>query len=179
MKVTGIVRRIDELGRIVIPKEIRKTLRIKEGDPMEIHTEKDQVVFRKYSPVSEVSKVSEIVADNLHERVGCVCLITDTDKVIYTSKGKRKELIGKNISDQLYKIIKSRETTLLTAGENRPIALVKEGEKEENDLLVCPIHSDGYCYGAVVLCSKNRNIENGGETAGIVEFIASVIAKQF
>ena len=86
MQETGIVRRIDELGRVVIPKEMRKTLRIREGDPLEIYTEKDNLVFKKYSPIISITDYAKIVADGIEDLTQKTCIITDTDNVIYISK---------------------------------------------------------------------------------------------
>ena len=94
MQGTGIVRRIDELGRVVIPKEIRKTLRIKEGDPLEIYTDKENLVISKYSPISSINDFVKIVADGIEEVTQKVCLITDNDTILYLSKGKMKDAIG-------------------------------------------------------------------------------------
>ena len=99
MQDTGIVRRIDELGRVVIPKELRKTLRIREGDPLEIYTNKDELVFRKYSPISAINGYAEAVADGISELTEKVCMITDTDVVVYVSGAKGKDVLGKNISE--------------------------------------------------------------------------------
>jgi len=90
MKATGIVRRIDDLGRIVIPKEIRRTMRIREGDPLEIYTSPDgEVIFKKYSPVGEISCTASQYADVLSKVGGCPAVICDRDHVIAVS-GRRR-----------------------------------------------------------------------------------------
>ena len=94
MKATGVVRRIDDLGRIVIPKEIRKTLRIKEGSPLEIFTEKDgDIILRKYSPIGEISSFSAEYAESLAKVTDLVTIITDKDIVTAVSGTTKKDLL--------------------------------------------------------------------------------------
>ena len=95
----GIVRRIDELGRVVIPKEIRKSLRIREGDPIEIYRRDQELVFKKYSPMSQINQMAEAVGNGIKELTEKTCLITDNDTVVYVSNSKNKDLLGKYISD--------------------------------------------------------------------------------
>ena len=83
MKATGIVRRIDELGRVVIPKEIRRTLRIREGDPLELFTDRDELMLKKYSPIASVERFSEGTAKSLHEQSGFLAAISDTDNILH------------------------------------------------------------------------------------------------
>ena len=99
MKATGIVRRIDELGRIVIPKEIRRTMRIREGDPLEIFTDRDgEVIFKKYSPVGELSDFAAQLCDTLSKTSGFGAAVTDRDSVIAVCGAPKRELLGKQIS---------------------------------------------------------------------------------
>ena len=106
MKATGIVRRIDDLGRVVIPKEIRRTLRIREGDPLEIFTDHDgRVVLKKYSPVGELSAFAKEYADALAQATGHIACISDKDQIIAISGGSKKEFLDKNISSNLEKAI--------------------------------------------------------------------------
>ena len=96
MKATGVVRRIDDLGRIVIPKEIRKVLRIKEGDPIEIFTGREgEVIIKKYSPIGELSEFATDYAETLAKTTGHIACITDKDSVIAVSGGARKEYLYK------------------------------------------------------------------------------------
>ena len=98
MKATGIVRRIDDLGRVVIPKEIRKTLRIREGDPLEIFTDKDgEVILKKYSPIGELSEFAVQYAETLAKTSGHVACITDKDSVIAVSGAPKREFLDKNM----------------------------------------------------------------------------------
>ena len=110
MKATGVVRRIDDLGRVVIPKEIRKTLRIKEGDPLEIFTDKEgEVILKKYSPIGELSEFATSYAETIAKTTGHIACITDKDTVIAVSGGSKKEFLEKNLSKELEEVIENKE----------------------------------------------------------------------
>ena len=113
MKATGVVRRIDDLGRIVIPKEIRRTLRIKEGDPLEIFTEKDgDIILKKYSPIGELSNFATEYVESLSKITGHISIITDRDTVIAVSGTSKKDLLEQKISSDLEKIFNTRQNLL-------------------------------------------------------------------
>ena len=114
MKATGIVRRIDDLGRVVIPKEIRRTLRIREGTPLEIFTDREgEIILKKYSPIGELGAFAGQYAESLAQTTGLTVCVCDRDQVIAVSGGSRKELLGKNISRQLETVIEDRENILV------------------------------------------------------------------
>ena len=101
MRATGIVRRIDELGRVVIPKEIRRTLRIREGDPLEIFTDHDgEVVLKKYSPIGEIASIAKDYTDSLYRTLGHVALISDRDAVVSSSGAAKREYVEKALSPE-------------------------------------------------------------------------------
>ena len=155
MKATGVVRRIDDLGRIVIPKEIRKTLRIKEGTPLEIFTEKDgDIILKKYSPIGELTNFSEQYVNSLFNVTNLVALVTDKDSVIAVSGTPKKNLLESSISEDLEKIIENREPILGTS--DNPISVVKDNEINKKDKIVVPIISDSEVIGSVVLVSKEK-----------------------
>ena len=109
MKATGIVRRIDDLGRVVIPKEIRRTMRIREGDPLEIYTDREgEVIFKKYSPIGELNSFAAQYADTLHKTCDLCVVITDRDAVIAVSGVPKKEFADKSLSAELDSIINAR-----------------------------------------------------------------------
>jgi len=109
MKATGIVRRIDDLGRVVIPKEIRRTMRIREGDPLEIFTDREgEVIFKKYSPIGELSVFASQYAETLHKTCSLPTIICDRDSIIAFSGVPKKEFSDKKISHALEEIIESR-----------------------------------------------------------------------
>lgn len=163
MKETGIVRRIDELGRVVIPKEIRKTLRIKEGDPLEIYTDKDDLLLKKYSPVKKIENVAVDIAESLYavnERTAIIC---DKEKIVSVKGNKSKELFGKDISDDLKDMIEKRKSFVSGVTEaNAEIALTKSGEVKFPCMAVVPIIAEGDVLGAVILAGgEEQRISNG------------------
>ena len=117
MKATGIVRRIDDLGRVVIPKEIRRTLRIREGDPLEIFTDREgEVILKKYSPIGELANFAGQYAESIAQALGCLVCICDTDQVITASGNGRKELQDKYISSALRQVMDGRKIVLASEG---------------------------------------------------------------
>jgi len=180
MQGTGIVRRIDELGRVVIPKEIRKTLRIKEGDPLEIYTDKENLVIKKYSPISSIEEFVKIVADGIEELTEKVCVITDNDVILYISKGKIKDAIGKNISNHLEKVIYDRKSVVSSRVDGGSIISISdEVDLELENQIIVPIISSGDCYGACILFDKDKASRFNAEQVKIVQLGACFLAKQF
>ena len=119
MKATGIVRRIDDLGRVVIPKEIRRTMRIREGDPLEIYTSRDgEVIFKKYSLLGGVEDFAGQLCETMSRSTGSICAVTDRDTVIAVAGGGKRELMGKRITSELEQIMENRSTS--TAARVRP-----------------------------------------------------------
>ena len=99
MKATGIVRRIDDLGRVVIPKEIRRTMRICEGDPLEIYTDSQgEAIFKKYSQASEISLFTSIYADCIYKTISILVIITDREKMISCAEVQKKETLERRIT---------------------------------------------------------------------------------
>ena len=158
MKATGVVRRIDDLGRVVIPKEIRKTLRIKEGDPLEIFTDKEgEVILKKYSPIGELSEFATTYADTLSKTTGHIACITDKDTVIAVSGGSKKDFLEKSLSKELEEVMENKE--VFKSKDNNEIAIpVTEGEGREriyNSQVIYPIISDGDVIGSVIIMAKD------------------------
>ena len=120
MKATGIVRRIDDLGRVVVPKEIRRTLRIREGDPLEIFTDREgEIILKKYSPIGELSQFAGQYAESLAQSTGHLVCITDRDHVIAAAGNGKKEFEGKPISRQLEELIEDRKNILAQQGDSK------------------------------------------------------------
>lgn len=160
MKATGVVRRIDDLGRVVIPKEIRKVHRIKEGDPLEIFTDKEgEIILKKYSPIGELTEFASSYAETLAKTTGHITCITDKDTVIAVSGGSKKDFLEKNLSKQLEEVIENKE--VFKSKDNDEIAIpITENEGREriyNSQVVYPIISDGDVIGSVILLSKEPN----------------------
>ena len=118
MKATGIVRRIDDLGRVVIPKEIRRTMRIREGDPLEIYTTKEgEVIFKKYSLLGGLEDFAAQFCDTLSRSTDFTAAVTDRDAIIAVAGVGKRELLGKTISEPLERIMEDRQVWLWDSGE--------------------------------------------------------------
>ena len=137
MKATGIVRRIDDLGRVVVPKEIRRTLRIREGDPLEIFTDREgEIILKKYSPIGELGAFAKQYADALAQSCGHIVSITDRDHHIAVSGAARKELLGQPVGPALENLINQRETRCCVAGD-RDFIPISTQEKESFTAQMC------------------------------------------
>lgn len=157
MKATGIVRRIDDLGRVVVPKEIRRTLRIREGDPLEIFTEKDgSVVLKKYSPIGELSEYAQFFSYAVGTVIDKTVVITDKDTVISASGEFKKDYLGKPISRQLESVIESRAAFMHNSSDNGSCIPVYEGEDISimHAQFIRPIICEGQTIGAVIVVGK-------------------------
>lgn len=160
MKATGVVRRIDDLGRVVIPKEIRKTLRIKEGDPLEIFTDREgQVILKKYSPIGELSEFAAGYAETLSKTTGHIACITDKDTIIAVSGGSKKEFLEQDISQELEQLMEDKEVYTSTENSDMSMPITKndQQERKNNAQVVYPIISNGDTIGTVILMSKEPN----------------------
>ena len=150
MKATGIVRRVDDLGRIVIPKEIRRTLRIREGDPLEIYTEKDGgVIFRKYSPMGDLQEFAAQMCQSIVSSTGHIAAVADRDSIIALHGAPKRELVDKPNSPGLEKIMEQRKNYLYQTGDS-PI-LPAEGADKYHLGAAAPILSQGDLMGCVLL----------------------------
>ncbi|EWH22646.1 stage V sporulation protein T [Bacillus haynesii] len=175
MKATGIVRRIDDLGRVVIPKEIRRTLRIREGDPLEIFVDRDgEVILKKYSPISELGDFAKEYADALYDSMGHSVLICDRDVYIAVSGGSKKDYLNKSISDMVEKAMDQRNSVL--DGDAKTIQFIDGIDEEVASYTVGPIVANGDPIGAVVIFSKDQSIGEVEHKA--VETAAGFLARQ-
>lgn len=181
MKATGIVRRIDDLGRVVIPKEIRRTLRIREGDPLEIFTDKDgEVILKKYSPIGELGDFATQYADSIHKTSGHITCIADRDTIIAVSGASKKEFLEKSLSTEVERIIEEKNTLVIKSSDDKSITiLADEGtDKKYTSQVVSPIISEGDPIGAVMLLSSDPNIKMGEVEAKLAQSAASFLGKQ-
>jgi AbrB family transcriptional regulator (stage V sporulation protein T) len=179
MRDTGIVRRIDELGRVVIPKEIRKTLRIKEGDPLEIYTDKDELLLKKYSPIASMNGYAETVVKSLTELTGKVSMVTDTDEILFVSGNKYKECIGQRITQDVDKILKERKSVMFNKLDGgRTVKIFHGDEMGADNQIIVPIIVNGDCYGAVILFEKTATEKFSTSDLNLVRLGALVIAGQ-
>ena len=164
MKATGVVRRIDDLGRVVIPKEIRKVHRIKEGDPLEIFTDKEgEIILKKYSPIGELTEFASTYADTISKTTGHIACITDKDTVIAVAGGSKKDFLEKGLSKELEEVLDNKE--VFKSKDNNEISIPitnSEGrERIYNSQVIYPIITDGDVIGSVILLSKEPNKKMG------------------
>ncbi len=161
MKATGIVRRIDDLGRIVIPKEIRRTLRIRESDPLEIFTDREgEIILKKYSPIGEIGTFAKQYAESLAQVSGHVAMITDRDQIIAVSGGYR-QMLGKGLSKELEEKMNNRETMVASKGDRNFISLFQEGNEDYVHQAISPIICEGDVIGSVVLLENDNKSKMG------------------
>jgi len=182
MRATGIVRRIDELGRVVIPKEIRRTLRIREGDPLEIYTDRDgEVILKKYSPIGEMSSFAKDYTESLFRSLGHIAVIVDRDQVVAASGVPRKELWDKPISRDLETAIASRQTVALNRQSgSRTMAVTTEEDANAayTAQVISPIIADGEAIGAVLLMSRDNGVRMGDTELKVAETAAGIVGRQ-
>ncbi|MDC3417929.1 stage V sporulation protein T [Aquibacillus salsiterrae] len=176
MKATGIVRRIDDLGRVVIPKEIRRTLRIREGDPLEIFVDREgEVILKKYSPISELGDFAKEYADALFDSLGYPVLISDRDEFIAVAGESKKEYLGRNIGKQIEKAMDERSA--IFESEESSIEIVGDVEESIASYVLSPIIANGDPIGCVLIMSKDGK-ELGPVEQKSVETAASFLARQ-
>ncbi len=181
MKATGIVRRIDDLGRVVIPKEIRRTLRIREGDPLEIFTDREGgVILKKYSPIGELGDFAKEYAESLHSTVGNIILISDKDSVISVSGATKKEYVDKKISPELERIMEDRQTVTLGAGSEKIVPIIDDEEIEGKytSQVIAPIIAEGDAIGTVVIVSGESDVKFGEMEEKLAGTAALFLGKQ-
>lgn len=171
MKATGIVRRIDDLGRVVIPKEIRRTMRIREGDPLEIYTSREgEVIFKKYSLLGGVEDFAAQLCDTMSRSTGCICAVTDRDTIISIAGGAKRELMGKHITPALEQIMDSRRIYQLTAGAEKLPA--SDSAPQFFTHVAAPILAEGDLLGLVLFLGGE-----GAPLTGDAEFkLAQTVA---
>ena len=154
MKATGIVRRIDDLGRVVIPKEIRRTMRIREGDPLEIFTDRDgEVIFKKYSPIGELTAFAAQYAETLHKTCDLSVIICDRDSVVASAGVSKKEYGDKPLSEELEAIAEGRGFYAFRQGEEK-ISPLRDGGSHYVSCAM-PIISEGDIVGLVAALAPN------------------------
>lgn len=175
MKATGIVRRIDDLGRVVIPKEIRRTLRIREGDPLEIFTDREgEVILKKYSPINELGSFAKDYAETLYETLGTPVLISDRDEMIAAAGLSKKDYLNRRLSPDVEEIV-SKRTVVMEKHENS-VEWVPGVFETVKSYCIAPIIASGDPIGAVFLISKVHFI--GEAELKAIETAANFLAKQ-
>lgn len=179
VKTTGIVRRIDDLGRVVIPKEIRRTLRIRESDPLEIFTNNEgAIILKKYSPIGELGSFAKQYAESLSQVSGHVALIADRDQFIAAAGSNSKQILGKNVSKELEEKMNSRETVCASRGEKSYIGVMDNEVEEYQHEVIIPIITQGDIIGAVVLLSTNEGDDMDEVEMKLAQSAAGFLGKQ-
>ena len=174
MKATGIVRRIDDLGRIVIPKELRRTMRIQEGTPLEIFIDEGGgVVFRKYSSMEELTDLAEKFTEVLFSVTGKPVLISDTEKIIAVSGMAKKDLLGKGVRPEISEMLLGERVGCEVKRFEGGCELTEGSEKKIDSL--CPVFSDGDPVGAIMTAMSDRGGKPGDE---LLRFSAMLLGKQ-
>jgi AbrB family transcriptional regulator (stage V sporulation protein T) len=177
MKATGIVRRIDDLGRVVIPKEIRRTLRIREGDPLEIFVDRDgEVILKKYSPIGELGDFAKEYAESLYESTNHITMISDRDNVIAIAGASKKEYLEKQIGPMVENCMENRKTSLESGTAQYEI--IKDMAETYSSYVIAPIIAGGDPIGAVLLLNKDESIKMGEMEIKMAETAAGFLAKQ-
>ena len=180
MKATGIVRRMDELGRVVIPKEIRRTLRIREGDPLEIFTDRDELMLKKYSPIATIEKFSESAAKSLAELSGKTAVVCDTDGVLFACGDGKRDFSGKPLAPEIDKLLKERKSYVASEADGGTlIPITVPGDTNFSAQIVVPVVSGGDCLGAVALLYKEAGARVEADAVKLVRLTAEILANQF
>lgn len=177
MKATGIVRRIDDLGRVVIPKEIRRTMRIREGDPLEIYTSNDgEVIFKKYSPIGEISSFSSMYADVLYKVGGLPVIVCDKDHVISVAGVPKKELLERRISPLLEDTMTQRKNTAYTENSREKMRPVEGVDRYAVGSSVIVVNGD--VCGSIVFLSGDSDTKITELQEKLLDIAANLLAKQ-
>lgn len=182
MKATGIVRRIDDLGRVVIPKEIRRTLRIREGDPLEIFTDREGgVILKKYSPIGELSDFAKEYAESLQQSIGHIVCIADKDTIIAVAGTPKKEYMDKRVSEDIERIMEERRTVIRknkNDGKGFAISFDEEDGSKYSSQVISPIIAEGDPIGTVIIFAKDSDVTMGDLESKLAETAAGFLGKQ-
>lgn len=174
MKATGIVRRIDDLGRVVIPKEIRRTMRIREGDPLEIYTDREGgVIFKKYSQLGDVAEFASQLCDVLSRTAGQITVITDRDSCIAVGGVPRRELCDRRLSARLEGIMEARQSW---QSDGERVSVCEDTDKYRV-ITAVPILSEGDVLGCVLFVSAEDNVQLGELELKLAQTVAGFLGK--
>lgn len=173
-KATGIVRRIDDLGRVVIPKELRRTLKIRNGDPLEIYVDRaGQIMLKKYSPINELGQFAQEYAESLNEALGHTAIITDKDSVVAVAGRNTKEMLNQTISSTVEEAMEGRKAEILTSSA----AITEDSKSTFESIVIAPIISEGMSIGTVVIASREK-VQMTNLESKLAETAAGFLARQ-
>ncbi len=177
MKATGIVRRIDDLGRVVIPKEIRRTLRIREGDPLEIYTERDgEVIFKKYSPMGDLVELAAQLCESIGKNTGHIAAVCDRDSVIALAGAPKRDLIDKRCSQELEQIMEQRKTYRYQSGDSK--VRVSDHVERYHLGVATPILSEGDLMGCVMILLEENDQPLTEPEQKLIQTVAGFLGRQ-
>ena len=177
MKATGIVRRIDDLGRVVIPKEIRRTMRIREGDPLEIFTgPNEEVVFKKYSPIGEITEFAAQYADVMSRACGLPVVIGDRDHVIAVAGESKKEYMERRLSPLLEQVMEERQLVTARTNGGKGVPVVEGRDRLAG--IAAPILSAGDVIGCVCILMNDTGAMPGETDVKLAQVAAAFLGKQ-
>ena len=177
MKATGIVRRIDDLGRVVIPKEIRRTLRIRESDPLEIFTDREgEIILKKYSPIGELSTFAKEYAEALAQAAGCIACITDRDQIIAAAGTGSREFLERRVHRELEELISDRKNLSIT--DKDFVKIVEEDKLEYGSQVIYTITCAGDAVGAVLILEKAGGRKFSDTEQKLAQAAAGFLGKQ-
>lgn len=174
MKATGIVRRIDDLGRVVIPKEIRRTMRIREGDPLEIFTDREgEVIFKKYSPIGELSGFASQYAETIWKTSGVAVVICDRDAVTACAGVPKKEYLDRKMSEMFEKILEGRGLYIYRGDD--PVYVIRESGAHFVGCAM-PITANGDAIGCVAALHPTEELERFAGPSDVEQKLISTAA---
>lgn len=178
MKATGIVRKIDDLGRVVIPKEIRKGLRIRIGDPLEIYVEKNgEVILKKYEPLGDLLEICEQYADTLYKTTNFSCCITDMDSIVAVSGVSKKEYLDKELGEDVLTVMEDRNIWSTKEGTAKRI-IAKDIAVQYTAQIIAPIICEGDAIGAVILFTSDYGKKITDVEHKLVQSASTFLGKQ-
>lgn len=181
MKATGIVRRIDELGRVVIPKEIRRTLRIREGDPLEIFTDHDgEVVLKKYSPIGEIATIAKDYTDSLYRSLGHIACISDRDAIVSASGAPKRDMLEKPLSAEIEAVLQGRQTVVNSMADGGKLVPITNDDAGAGYTaqVIAPIIADGEIIGGLILLSREAGAKMSFTDQKVAETTAAIVGRQ-
>jgi len=173
---TGIVRRIDDLGRIVIPKEIRRLFKIREGDPLEIFVTDDGIVFKKFSPMVQLTDFAKEYASSLHESTDHIVIITDIDKIIAVAGGSRREYLDKYVGSTVVNYMGNQQSKLSNDGSS--VEIVDNLNEDYESYVIVPIILNGESIGSVIMLNRDKDITMGMMELKMAKTSALFLSKQ-
>ncbi len=178
MKATGIVRRIDDLGRVVVPKELRRSLRIHEGDPIEIFTNREgEIILKKYSQIGEIAEFAVGCAEAIGQTLNASVVITDREQVVAVHGLPKKEWLGKSISGALLQVMQERGNVMAKRQDAEYVPLIVEGEEVMVEAIVTII-SEGDAIGTVAVVSKEETASFGETERKVAMAAAAFLGKR-